>query len=142
MDNKEFPYYLTPQPQKGKYMQEIRERNPRRFKCIQQEMSPTPEQDFDEDTHYEPIMIFAGIGAFTIKRILVDMDCSHDVIFVHALSKMDISWSRLPFHTARIVSFAGKEHPVIENILLPLVLGESSKLVAIKILNDRPPCPL
>lgn len=91
------------------------------------------ERNIDKVAYSKSTVITEKIEGFTVKRIIMDKNISHDIPFVNTLLNMGLDWNRPAFHTDMVVYFAEEKHHIIGNASLPLTLRESPKLVTQKI---------
>lgn len=70
------------------------------------------EGDIDEEDNSESTIITTKIKSFIVKRILVDNNTSHDILYVDTLSRMDLNWNRLASHADLVIYFVGGNTPL------------------------------
>lgn len=65
--------------------------------------------------------------------VVMDKDCSHDIMLTNTLLKMGLEWDKSMSYTKTIIHFIRDICPVIEKISLPLTTGEWPKAIIQKI---------
>ncbi|XP_074322829.1 uncharacterized protein LOC141659804 [Apium graveolens] len=76
--------------------------------------------------HQDGLVITAKIGTNTVKKILVDNGSSVDILYHHALARMDTRERKLENINSPLYGFTGNEIKVVGTIDLPVLFGTMS----------------
>ncbi|XP_074351853.1 uncharacterized protein LOC141691001 [Apium graveolens] len=73
--------------------------------------------------HQDALVITAKIGTNTVKKILVDNGSSVDILYHHALARMDTGERKLENTHSPLYGFTGNKVKVVGTIDLPVLFG-------------------
>jgi len=72
----------------------------------------------------DSVVIFVKIMECEIKRVLVDIDNSADILFLNVLDELDLDWTQLKSRPKLVISFTGHSAKVEGTISILMMVGE------------------